>query len=305
MSIAATIKADFVASIPSPSVSYVDLGPFRVHFYALFIILGIFIAGFLGHRRLRARGAQSLEVVDIALWAVPFGIIGGRVVHVLTHLNDYFAPGVDPISALRIWEGGLAIYGAIGFGAIGAYIGARLSKVNFLAFADAIAPGLLLAQAVGRLGNYFNQELYGTPTDLPWGLEIDNQDAMPLGLPVGTLFHPTFAYEALLSIAGALVLLCLDRKYALRNGRLFSVYLIWYSASRFVIEGMRIDPSEIFLGLRTFQWFALGGAIVGLALFYFMTYVKSGPRTTVYTSQISEEATYVADEVEDSGDVAK
>lgn len=305
MSIAASIKTEFVASIPSPSISYLDLGPFRVHFYALFIILGIFIAGLLGHRRLRARGAQSLEVVDIALWAVPFGIIGGRVVHVLTHLNDYFAPGVDPMSALRIWEGGLAIYGAIGFGAIGAYIGARLSRVHFTAFADAIAPGLLLAQAVGRLGNYFNQELYGTPTDLPWGLEIDNQEAMPLGLPVGTLFHPTFAYEALLSIAGAIILLWLDRKYALRRGRLFSLYLIWYSTCRFVIEGMRIDPSEILLGLRTFQWFALAGVILGLALFYFMTFVKSGPRSTVYTSAVDEEIDFSADVAEDAADVAK
>lgn len=297
MSIAANFKADFVASIPSPSVSYLDLGPFRIHFYALFIILGIVIAGFLGHRRLRARGAQNLEVVDIALWAVPFGIIGGRVVHVLTHFNDYFGAGADPTSALRIWEGGLAIYGALAFGAIGAYIGARLSKVNFLAFADAIAPGLLIAQAIGRLGNYFNQELYGAPTDLPWGLEIDNMDAMPIGLPVGTTFHPTFAYEALLSIAGALVLIWLDRKYALRRGRLFAVYLIWYSACRFLIEGMRIDPSEIILGLRTFQWFALAGIVIGLAILYYQTYVKAGPQTTVYTATQALEEEFVAEEV--------
>lgn len=302
MSIAANIKADFVASIPSPTVSYLDLGPFRIHFYALFIILGIFIAGFMGHRRLRARGAQNLEVIDIALWAVPFGIVGGRVVHVMTHFNDYFGAGADPTAALRIWEGGLAIYGAIAFGALGAYIGSRLSKVNFVAFADAIAPGLLIAQAVGRLGNYFNQELYGAPTDLPWGLEIDNMDSMPIGLPVGTTFHPTFAYEALLSIAGALVLLWLDRKYALRRGRLFAIYLIWYSACRYLIEGLRIDPSEIVLGLRTFQWFALAGIVIGLAILYYQSYVKVGPQTTVYTSTQAQEEEFVAGEATESSE---
>lgn len=300
MSIAANFKSDIVASIPSPSISYVDLGPFRIHFYALFIILGIFIAGFMGHRRLRARGAQNLEVIDIALWAVPFGIVGGRVVHVLTHFNDYFGAGADPTAALRIWEGGLAIYGALAFGAIGAYIGARLSKVNFLAFADAIAPGLLLAQAVGRFGNYFNQELYGAPTDLPWGLEIENMDSMPIGLPVGTTFHPTFAYEALLSVAGALVLLWLDRKYALRRGRMFAVYLIWYSGCRYIIEGLRIDPSEIIFGLRTFQWFALAGIVIGLAILYYQSFVKTGSQTTVYSEAPANEQDFAAEEVSDS-----
>lgn len=305
MSIASNFKADFLASIPSPTVSYVDLGPFRIHFYAVFIILGVFVAGFLGHRRLRARGAQNLEVIDIALWAVPFGIVGGRIVHVLTHFNDYFGATADPTAAFRIWEGGLAIYGAIGFGAIGAYIGSRLSKVNFLAFADAIAPGLLLAQAIGRLGNYFNQELFGAPTDLPWGLEIDNADAIPLGLPVGTVFHPTFAYEALLSVAGALVLLWLDRKYALRSGRLFAVYLIWYSGCRYIIEGLRIDPSEIFFGLRTFQWFALAGIVTGLAILYFQTYVKTGQRNTVYSRQAANEDEFVVDEATETASDAK
>jgi prolipoprotein diacylglyceryl transferase len=305
LSIAANFKLDFVASIPSPTVSYIDLGPFRVHFYALFIILGIFVAGFLGHRRLRARGAQNLEVVDIALWAVPFGIVGGRIVHVLTHFNDYFGATADPSAAFRIWEGGLAIYGAIAFGAIGAYIGSRLSNVNFLAFADAIAPGLLLAQAIGRLGNYFNQELFGAPTDLPWGLEIDKTEAIPLGLPLGTAFHPTFAYEALLSVAGALALLWLDRKYALRRGRLFAVYLIWYSACRYIIEGMRVDPSEIFLGLRTFQWFAFAGILIGLALLYVQTYLKTGQQTTVYSRSSVVHDDFVEDETGETASEAK
>lgn len=284
MSTTAILAGRVIDSIPSPSISYVDLGPFRVHFYALFIIVGIFIAGFMGLRRLRARGAVNLEVVDIALWAVPFGVVGGRLVHVLTHWNDYFAPGVDATSAFRVWEGGLAIYGALIFGALGAWIGARLSNVNFVAFLDAIAPGVLLAQAIGRLGNYFNQELFGAPTDLPWGLVIDNNDAIPIGLPVGTVFHPTFAYEALLSLLGVCILLNLDRMYALRHGRLFAAYLIWYSGVRFVIEGMRIDPSAIVLGLRTFQWFALGGIALGVAIYVYQTKFRTGGGATVYVN---------------------
>lgn len=282
MSTNASIVGRILDSIPSPSISFIDLGPFRVHFYALFIIAGIFVAGFMGVRRLRARGALNLEVVDIALWAVPFGIVGGRLVHVLTHWNDYFAPGVDATSAFRIWEGGLAIYGALIFGALGAWIGARISNVNFFAFTDALAPGILLAQAIGRLGNYFNQELFGGPTDLPWGIEISNSDAVPIGLPVGTIFHPTFAYEALLSLLGVCILLNLDRMYALRHGRLFALYLIWYSGVRFFIEGMRIDPSEIVFGLRTFQWFALAGVAIGVALYAYQTFVRVGGGSTVY-----------------------
>ena len=296
----ATVAAGrIIESIPSPSISFFDLGPFRIHFYALFIIAGIFVAGVIGHRRLKARGAQNLEVVDIALWAVPFGIVGGRVVHVLTHWNDYFAEGADPTAAFRIWEGGLAIYGAILFGALGAYLGSRFTNIRFMAFADAIAPGLLLAQAIGRMGNYFNQELFGAPTDLPWGLEISNSEAIPAGLPVDTYFSPTFAYEALLSILGVLVLLWIDRKYSLRDGRLFALYLIWYSACRYWVEGVRIDPSEIVLGLRTFQWFAVAGIVIGIVLFYVQTYIKSGPRITVYTAGADAE-TVVADEAKEA-----
>ena len=271
-----------ISSIPSPTISQINIGPFGIHFYALFIIAGIYAAGLIGHLRLKQRGAVGLEVIDIALWAVPIGILGARLVHVLTHLNDYFGEGRDPMSAFRIWEGGLAIYGALIFGAIGAYIGARFSGVNFLAFADAIAPGLLIAQAIGRLGNYFNQELFGAPTDLPWGILIDKPDSIPVGLPYDTAFHPTFAYEALLSLIGAAILILADRMYALRNGRLLALYLVWYSGCRFFIEGMRIDPSSILFGLRTFQWCAILGVVAGIALFYWQTKVQPAASKTVY-----------------------
>ena len=287
----------FLSEIPSPSISYVDLGPFRVHFYALFIILGIFVAAFMAHTRLKSRGAKGLEVTDIALWAVPFGIVGGRIVHVLTHLGDYVGEGKDFTAAFRIWEGGLAIYGALIFGFLGAWLGARSTGVRLLSFADAVAPGILIAQAIGRIGNYFNQELFGAPTTLPWGLAIEpGNPALPAGLPIDTLYHPTFAYEALLNLLGAAILLLLDRKFELRWGKLFALYLVWYSSVRFLIEDLRIDPSEVFLGLRTFQWFALAGILLGSALFFVQRRRHPGLEPSVYFREptVSDEE---ADEV--------
>lgn len=255
-------------SIPSPSIADLQLGPVTLRFYALFILLGIVLGLWLTANRLKARGVKASVAVDIAIWAVPFGIIGGRIYHVLTHWNDYFAEGADPSSALRIWEGGLAIYGAIAFGAVGAWIGCRSAGIRFLSFADALAPGLLLAQAVGRWGNYFNNELFGLPTTLPWGLEIEKiNPAYPVGLPAGELFHPTFLYESLWCLLGVVVLLLVDRKYQLQWGRLFSLYLVFYSVGRVFIESIRIDPANIILGLRTNVWSAILGIVVGVALY--------------------------------------
>lgn len=273
----------FITSIPSPEISYIDLGPFRVHFYALFILAGIILAVLIAERRLKARGAQGGVVLDIALWAVPFGIVGGRLFHVLTHLNDYVYPGADLGAIVRIWEGGLAIYGALALGMVGAWLGARSSGVRFWSFVDAVAPGVLLAQAIGRWGNYFNNELFGTPTDLPWGLEIDSSNAAyPVGLPEGVLFHPTFIYESLWSLAGVALLLLLDKKFELRWGKLFGLYLVFYSIGRVWIESIRIDPSEYFLGLRINIWSAIAGIVVGLAIYVIQKRRHTGLETTVY-----------------------
>jgi len=202
-----------LGSIPSPTIAYFDLGPFRIHFYALFILIGIAIAIWLGNVRLKARGGKAGAILDIALWAVPFGIIGGRIFHVLTHWNFYFGPDKDLTKVFAIWEGGLAIYGALILGTVGAYIGSRIAGIRFLSFADAIAPGVILAQAFGRLGNYFNQELFGLPTDLPWGLQIATpNDAIPAGLPEGTLYHPTFLYEILWNLLGLAVILLIENR---------------------------------------------------------------------------------------------
>jgi prolipoprotein diacylglyceryl transferase len=258
---------NIVTSIPSPDVSYIELGPLRIHFYALFILTGIILALLLTESRLKARGVEAGVALDVSFWAIPFGILGGRFFHVITHPNDYFYQGADLLAPFRIWEGGLAIYGALLFGALGAYIGSRKSGIKFTSYLDAVAPGILLAQAVGRWGNYFNNELFGLPTDLPWGLEISSSNpAYPAGLPEGVLFHPTFLYESIWSLFGVALLLAADKRFNLRWGRMIGLYFIYYSVGRVWVEAIRIDPSEIVLGLRINIWSAIIGIIVGLAV---------------------------------------
>ncbi|QKJ19520.1 prolipoprotein diacylglyceryl transferase [Microbacterium hominis] len=265
---AQTLLAQGVAaSIPSPTISFIEIGPLRIHFYALCIITGIIVATLWTNHRLTKRGAEPWVVIDIALIAVPLAIITARIYHVLTHWGFYFGEGANPLSALFIWEGGIAIYGALIGGAVGAWLGCRWTGIRFWTFADALAPGLLLAQAIGRFGNWFNQELFGLPTDLPWGLEIDSDNAaFPAGLEPGTLFHPTFLYEVIWNTLGVLVIVWVGRRFRLQWGRLFGVYLVWYSAGRIVWESIRIDPSEIILGLRTNVWAAIIGVVIGLAI---------------------------------------
>lgn len=272
-------------SIPSPDVSSFELGPIRVHFYALFILIGIALAIWIGSRRFRQRGGQAGMILDIALWAVPFGIVGGRIFHVLTHWDYYFYAGADLSKVFAVWEGGLAIFGALLLGSVGAFIGARTAGIKFLAFADAIAPGVLVAQAIGRIGNYFNNELFGLPTTLPWGLEISTANpAYPAGLPAGVLFHPTFLYELIWNLMGFAVLIWLDRKFKLRWGQMFAAYLITYSIGRAFIESIRIDPSEIFFGLRTNVWSAIFGIAIGVALFVWSRRKHKQEETSVYLS---------------------
>jgi len=277
------VKNIVIAAIPSPDVSYIELGPFRIHFYALFILAGIVIALILTESRLRARGAEAGIALDISLWAIPFGILGGRFFHVLTHPDDYFFPGADLLAVFRIWEGGLAIYGALILGSIGAYIGARSAGIKFTSYLDAVAPGVLLAQAIGRWGNYFNNELFGTPTDLPWGLEIPSSNpAYPAGLPEGVLFHPTFLYESIWSLAGVALLLAADRRFNLRWGKMLGLYLVYYSVGRVWTESIRIDPSEILLGLRINIWSAIAGIAIGLAVIIIQSRRHPGQESSVY-----------------------
>lgn len=236
--------------------------------YAFFILLGIAAALVLANMRLVARGAEPWIVLDIAVWAVPFGILGGRLYHVATHYSDYFYDGSEPLRIFYVWEGGLAIFGAISLGAFGAFIGSRVVGLRFTAFLDALAPGLLVAQGIGRIGNYFNQELFGAPTSLPWGLKIDRPNsAIPIGIPDETLFHPTFLYEMGWNFAGALALIWLGRNQSLEWGRLFALYLIWYGVGRAALETIRLDAAEIVLGLRINFWGAAFIILLGLVIF--------------------------------------
>lgn len=270
-------------SIPSPDISSFSVGPFTVHIYALCIIAGIIAATILTSRRLTKRGAEPGIVLDIILWAIPLGIIGARIFHVLTHPGDYFYPGADLLRTLYIWEGGIAIFGSLIGGAVGAYIGCRMTGIRFWTFADALAPGLLLAQAFGRLGNYFNKELYGLPTDLPWGLEIPaSNPAFPIGLPSDTLFQPTFLYEILWNLLGVAVILWIGHRFNPQWGRLFGVYLIWYGAGRTVWETIRIDPSEYLFGIRANVWAAILAIVVGIAIIVIQSRRHVGGEPSAY-----------------------
>ena len=272
-----------LSSIPSPSISFIELGPFKIHFYALCILTGIILAIWIANRRLVRWGYQSGLALDIALWTVPIGVVGARIFHVLTHADDYFYPGADVTAVFRVWEGGIAIYGGLLGGALGAWIGSKKAGVKFWDFTDAVAPGVLLAQAAGRWGNYFNQELYGQPTTLPWGLEIEaSNPAFPNGLPAETLFHPTFLYESAWSLIGVVILLALDKRFDLRNGVMFGSYLIYYSLGRLITENLRIDPSDIILGLRTNVWSAILGIVAGAVIIYWQR-ARHQPWRPVFT----------------------
>ena len=275
---------NILQSIPSPTISTIQVGPFIVHFYALFILLGIAVAVFVGSRRWAARGGQKGAILDIALWAVPLGIVGARIFHVLTHFNFYFHKGADPLDVFKIWEGGLAIYGGLIFGVLGGWLAARNLGARLLSIADVLAPAILLAQGIGRLGNYFNQELFGQPTTMPWGLEIPSSNkAYPLGFPEGVLFHPTFLYELLWNVLGfVLIVFVFEKSFNLRNGRGFAAYLVYYSIGRAFIESIRIDESDYYLGLRTNVWSAILTIAVGVALFVWSSRKQPGTEPSVY-----------------------
>ena len=270
-------------SIPSPTWSYFDLGPLRVHAYALCILAGIVIATLITNRRLVARGAENWIVLDVILFAIPIGIIGARAYHVLTHPSDYFYEGADLWRTLYIWEGGNAIFGSLLGGAVGAWLGTRFAGLRFWSFADALAPALLVAQACGRVGNWFNHELFGLPTTLPWGLEIEaTNPAFPVGLPAGTLFHPVFLYEIVWNLIGAGVIILLERSFTLRWGKAFGVYLIWYGLGRSFFEALRVDPSETFLSVRTNIWAAWAAILVGILIIWWQNRRHPGLETSVY-----------------------
>lgn len=283
------------ASIPSPDWSGFDIplpwGTLRIHAYALCILAGIMAGLWLTSVRWAKRGAPEGSVWDIVVWAIPFGIIGGRLYHVVSSPDAYFGPGFDGTGDLslipQIQRGGLGIWGAVVLGVVGAWIGCRRSGVKLSAFLDAAAPGLLLAQAIGRWGNYFNQELFGGPTTLPWGLQIDADNPnFPAGTPADTLFHPTFLYESLWNLAGVVLLLALDRKFNFRRSRLFWLYAMYYTLGRVWIEAMRIDDAEqieLFgITTRLNVWTSIFVFLAALLAFILLGMKKRTGRDTVY-----------------------
>ncbi len=256
--------SDLLASIPSPSQGVWNLGPLPIRAYALAILLGIVVAIYVGNRRWIARGGQPGIVADVAIWAVPFGIVGGRLYHVITDNQIYFGEnGKGLVAAFRIWDGGLGIWGAVILGGVGAWIGVRRRGLPLPPFADAIAPGIVLAQAIGRWGNWFNQELFGAPTDLPWGLEIDPANR-PEGYEQFATFHPTFLYESLWCVGVAVVLVWADRRWRMGHGRVFALYVSLYSLGRIFWESLRIDEAHHFFGLRLNVFTALLAVIGGI-----------------------------------------
>jgi prolipoprotein diacylglyceryl transferase len=260
-----------LAYIPSPSRGVLYLGPVPLRGYAFCIIIGVFAAVWLGNKRWIARGGRAGTVADIAVWAVPFGLIGGRLYHVITDYELYFSEGRDWVDAFKIWEGGLGIWGAISLGALGAWIGCRRRGIPMPAYADAVAPGIALAQAFGRWGNWFNQELYGKETDLPWALHITSSaDGRVPGY-----YHPTFLYESLWCIGVALLVIWADRRFKLGHGRAFALYVASYCAGRFWIEYLRVDDAHHLLGLRLNNWTAL--VVLLLAVVYFVVSAKKRP----------------------------
>ena len=281
-------SAAFLATIPSPDQGVWHLGFIPIRAYALCIIAGIIVAIWWGERRWAARGGTKGTVIDIAVYAVPFGLVGGRLYHVITDPELYFTEGKNPWNAFAIWDGGLGIWGAIALGAVGAYIACRRKGIPLPAMADTLAPGIVVAQAIGRIGNYFNQELYGAHTDLPWGLEIyqrfnpDDPDNLLNGVATGHIplpdspVHPTFLYELIWNLLVAALIVWADRRFKLGHGRVFALYVAGYTLGRGWIEMMRTDTANHILGLRVNVWTSILlfiGAVV-----YFVLAGKRGPR---------------------------
>ncbi len=273
------------SAIPSPTVGAWHLGPFTVHAYAVCILTGIFVAAWVAGRRLEQRGSPAGAAFDIAAWAVPFGIVGARVYHVITSPQAYFGEGGRPLDALKLWQGGLGVWGAIAMGALGAWFGARRVGMPFADFADAAAPGILLAQAIGRFGNWFNNELYGERTDLPWGLTIHRwdqaagravTDSSGQAAVLGT-YHPVFLYEFLFCVLLAMLLIWLDGRRSFAPGQIVALYIAGYPIGRLVIETMRTDDATIILGQRLNVWTSLIVFALGVILFVIR---GRRPRTT-------------------------
>jgi prolipoprotein diacylglyceryl transferase len=281
-----------LAAIPSPTSAAWQLGPLTLRAYALCIIIGIVVACWITERRMRRRGAPPYLVLDVAIWAVPAGIIGARLYSLATSPQEYFGKGISPLEPLEIWHGGLGIWGAVAGGVGGAWIACRLKGVPLPFVADAAAPALPIAQAIGRWGNWFNNELYGRSTSLPWGLKIHEMDPNNPGhalvmdgraVVLGT-FQPTFLYESVWNVGVAVLVWLLDRRYRFGRGRAFALYVMAYTVGRFWVEYLRVDNANHFLGMRLNDWTSI--VVFAGALVYFLR--VRGPQERLEVTESGE-----------------
>jgi prolipoprotein diacylglyceryl transferase len=264
-----------LASIPSPSSGEVHVGGVALHAYGVMLLLGILAAVWLTGRRWTRRGGDWDLVFRVAMWGVAGGVVGARLYHVITSWSEVPDPKWQGV--FEIWRGGLGIWGGILGGVLAGAIVVHRSGNSVYRFMDAVAPGLLLAQAIGRWGNYFNQELFGKPTDLPWGLEIDVQNR-PQQYISSTTFHPMFLYESLWCLLGVGVLLLVDGRFRIRPPGLFALYVMWYTAFRTYEETLRIDPSHEYLGQRLNFWVSIGVFVLALVAFIWAQRRSDEPR---------------------------
>lgn len=278
-------------SIPSPSTGELWLGPVPLRAYGILMALAMAVAGWITWARYRARGGDGEVALNATVWAIPFGLVGARLYHVVTTPHGFFGPGADPWAVFKVWEGGMAIFGAVGFGAVGAIISLRRDGQRVGPFADALAPGLLIAQAIGRFGNYFNQELFGSATTLPWGLEIDEAH-LPSGYAIGTLFHPTFLYEAVWNVSMALLLIYLGRVIRFKSGQVMALYMVVYPLGRILMETMRMDEARVIFGLRLNTVTALVVLIAGVVTFFICG--KVGAPTQISPEEVARFKALVA-----------
>jgi prolipoprotein diacylglyceryl transferase len=254
------------ASIPSPDNGVIDVGPLPLHAYGLLLAIGVLVAAWIAERRWVARGFDGKTFNDMAVWIVVGGIVGARAYHVI---SDYQLFTDDWLRAFQIWKGGLSIWGVLAGGVIAVIVVTRIKHVETLPLMDCIAPGLLAAQAIGRWGNYFNQELFGGPTDLPWALEIS-----PANRPAGYLdvatFHPTFLYESIYCLFLLGFLLLVERRVRLRKGQMFALYLATYTFGRILFEHLRVDPANEIAGIRLNSWVSAIVCILSIAWFVWL-----------------------------------
>jgi prolipoprotein diacylglyceryl transferase len=253
-----------VASIPSPHTGILNLGPLHIHLYGLTLLVAILACVWLTSYRWKRMGGDPDLVIRVAVWGVAFGVIGARAYHDLTSWDEVPTPKWKGI--FEVWSGGLGVWGGILLGTLAGWVVVRRAGERFAPFMDAAAPGLLLAQGIGRIGNWWNQELFGKPTSLPWGLEID-QDHRPNQYFENETFHPTFLYELLWDLAGVLLLLWVARRFRIRAPGLFCLYVAYYCFGRFFEELLRIDPSHHFAGLRLNAWVSIVGFVVATVAF--------------------------------------